>query len=404
MIMTNIIPAHQQPRLVRLYLYCGALAILAQNVAALASTAPLSLCQELGLNVEQLHRNIAVAGQVHLHHNFLNEKEIQVLLDDIKDLETKSGKFVPSGLSNTVKGSKQEFGQRDRMTASVPWWRDSIDNERLLTTEAAKVAQKLHALRAVLAQVLDRPTLLNAELEHECYYSKSTSGSTLARHMDERHEDLKGAKGWLLPSRRSISWLIYLSDEGWDLDRNGGALRTFHQPNKGPGGSQHDGNLQVGWLQATDTMTHPVYLDSWFPVNDDQDEPHCILYTITTENERNYLTRPWVNEGLLGMAVTDFLQARVKADADSSKPSNDLRLFISSTIASQFFLLEDRSAWEAGSDPEGAVATNIAPLRGLLVMFDSVSVPHQVEVVKQGTRIALAGWFHEVTQPFPGGM
>ena len=112
-IMSNyIIPAHQLPRgLVRLYLYCGVLAVLAQNVAALALTAPLSLCQELGLDIELLHGNIAVDGQVHLHHNFLNEQGIQVLLDDIKDLETKSGKVVASGLSNTVKGSKQEFGQ-----------------------------------------------------------------------------------------------------------------------------------------------------------------------------------------------------------------------------------------------------------------------------------------------------
>jgi len=105
------------------------------------------------------------------------------------------------------------------------------------------------------------------------------------------------------------------------------------------------------------------------------------------------------------MAVTDFLQACVKADADSSQPSNYFCFFISSTITSQFFLLEDRSAWEAGSDPEGAVATNIAPLRGLLVMFDSVSVPHQVEVTKQGTRIVLDRWFHKVTtRPIPGGV
>ena len=104
------------------------------------------------------------------------------------------------------------------------------------------------------------------------------------------------------------------------------------------------------------------------------------------------------------MAVTDFLQACVKADADSSQPSNYFCFFISSTITIQFFLLEDCSAWEAGSDPEGAVATHTVPLRSLLVMFDSLSSVHQVEVVKQGTRIALAGWFHEVTQPFPGGM
>ncbi len=106
------------------------------------------------------------------------------------------------------------------------------------------------------------------------------------------------------------------------------------------------------------------------------------------------------------MAVTDFLQACVKADADSSQPSNYFCFFISSTITSQFFLLEDCSAWEAGSDPEGAVATHTVPLRSLLVMFDSLSsVPHQVEVTQQGTRIVLDRWFHKVTtRPIPGGV
>ena len=113
------------------------------------------------------------------------------------------------------------------MTASVPWWRDLIDNEWLFTMEVAIVAQKVHALWAVLAEVLYRLTLLNAELGNECYYSKSTSGSTLARHMNEQHEDLKGAKGRLLLSQQSTSWLIYLSDKGWNLDRNGGRFERF---------------------------------------------------------------------------------------------------------------------------------------------------------------------------------
>jgi hypothetical protein len=28
-------------------------------------------------------------------------------------------------------------------------------------------------------------------------------------------------------------------------------------------------------------------------------------------------------------------------------------------------------------------------------------LPHQVEAIKEGNRIALAGWFHEATQEFP---
>ena len=37
--------------------------------------------------------------------------------------------------------------------------------------------------------------------------------------MDERHEELKGARGWTTRNRRSVSWLLYLSDDGWDDEK-----------------------------------------------------------------------------------------------------------------------------------------------------------------------------------------
>lgn len=369
------------------------MAVMVQKVDSLASSSSSSSksCEGLGIDVDQLQRFI-VAGQIYQHHNFLNEEEIQILLTDIGNLE-KKGSFLPSGLSNTVKGSMQDFGQQDRLTASVPWWTGALEGKE---TEVGVVAQKLQLLRKMLAQVLDRPSMLDTKWEHECYYSKSMPGSALPRHMDERHEELKGSKGWLLPSRRSISWLVYLSDPGWDLELNGGALRSYYQPNKGPGISQDGGNLQVGWLMASE-LSIPVYLDSWFPVVDQ--DPHCILYIASDNNQRNYLTRPWVNEGLHGLSVADFLQACAKNDADSAQKGR--LLFTSPTIAMQFILLEDRSGWSAGRDPQGSAVADTVPLRGSLVLFDSVSVPHQVEVIKEGTRVALAGWFHEETQSFP---
>jgi hypothetical protein len=376
------------------------MALMFQKVESLASStsssSSLSLsssksCEGLGIDVDQLQRFI-LAGKVFQHHNFLNEEEIQILLTDIENLE-KEGSFLPSGLSNTAKGSRQGFGQQDRLMASAPWWTGALEGKE---TEVGVVSQKLQLLRKMLAQVLDRPSMLDTKWEHECYYSKSMPGSALPRHMDERHEELKGSKGWLLPSRRSISWLVYLSDPGWDLELNGGALRSFYQPNKGPGVSHDGGNLQVGWLMDSESSI-PVYLDSWFPVLDQ--DPHCVLYTVSVNNQRNYLTRPWVNEGLQGLSVADFLQACAKNDADPAR--KDQLLFTSPTIAMQFILLEDRPGWDAGKDPQGSAVTDIVPTRGSLVLFDSVSVPHQVEVIKEGTRVALAGWFHEETQSFP---
>jgi Rps23 Pro-64 3,4-dihydroxylase Tpa1-like proline 4-hydroxylase len=66
--------------------------------------------------------------------------------------------------------------------------------------------------------------------------------------------------------------------------------------------------------------------------------------------------------------------------------------------------MEDRAAWDEGQDPRGSVVEDISPMKGSLVIFDSVTVPHQVEAIRKGRRIAMVGWFHEETQRFPEGL
>lgn len=86
-----------------------------------------------------------------------------------------------------------------------------------------------------------------------------------------------------------------------------------------------------------------------------------------------------------------------------------------------FLPLEDQAEWKRGLMPKGTAAVNVAPRGGTLVLFDSVTCPHEVLAVgalpsggvggtgDQGggdnahaeSRIALAGWFHEAQQPFP---
>ena len=266
--------------------------------------------------------------------------------------------------------------------------------------------------------------------------------------MDERHEELKGSKGYLKPSRRSISWLIYLSDPvDWTLRENGGALRSFPQKqfqvnqedsnnallNKVD--STHDGNLQIGWLlpddSGTTSATKRVYLDSWYPitstggVTNAQVDPsgattaaaatdniipeyHCILYTVNENsnndtNERQYITQPWLSDSIQGMTISDFINEFAKMDSSkNNRGEQQPMLFTSPQVAKRFALLEDRNLWDTtNGDPVGSYVEDIIPLRGSLVVFDSVTVPHQVEIIKNGTRIALAGWFHEATQSFP---
>jgi hypothetical protein len=374
----------------------------ATGSACIASSSNINH-NNLGLDVDRLRQTIA-SGRVYQQLDFLSPSQIVESLQEIRDLE-ESGAFERSGLSNTVKGQgRQNFGNTDRRTCVAPWWKDSLTGDTtMISVGNSTVAVQLQQLRTVLANVLVRPTLKDHTLAHECYYSTASTGSFLSRHMDERHEELKGAKGWLLPSRRSLSWLVYLSDPGWDLAENGGALRSFPQKtttSNQSSGSQHDGHLQVGWLiRPSIGSSQPVYMDSWYQPPGARDfEPHCVLYCVNIDKkDRVLLTNPWLTDTLQGMSVGDFVGNWVSRDALATSPS----LFLRTEDARQFTLIEDRAAWDEGRDPRGSVVEDISPVRGSLVIFDSVSVPHQVEEIRKGRRVALAGWFHEETQQFP---
>jgi len=368
------------------------------------------------------------SGRVYQHFDFLSEDEVQWLWTEIRALEANGG-FEISGLSNTAQGSNQAFDQqRDRKLCPVPWWVETLKGDKLTTTQASdkeamqRVASRIQELRTTLSTLLNRPTMLDDALAHECYYSMSATNSFLPRHMDERHEELKGAKGWLLPSRRSLSWLIYVSDpKEWTLEENGGALRTFPQQNvdasapSAPLTPGDNGNLQIGWLRkdndngnSKQSPPQPVYLNSWYPVatpgpsgEEAEQEPHCVLYTRNEKDSEEpiLLTRPWLTEALQGISVSDFLSQWSQLQSQD-EPTKD-GLFLTREYAQQFILIEDRVAWDSGAIPKGTIVEDLIPQRGSLVVFDSVLLPHQVETIKVGKRVALAGWFHEATQAFP---
>ena len=124
----------------------------------------------------------------------------------------------------------------------------------------------------------------------EISYTRFGPGAYLKRHNDERHEELKRTKGWSSPTRRSLSWLVYLQEEGWDMERDGGGLRTYQrraQP-EGAVGSSDDGDLQLGWLEATskDPFDRAVYMDSRI----EGIHGRCKLYTREGGGGRTYLT------------------------------------------------------------------------------------------------------------------
>lgn len=356
------------------------------RTATSACASDLTATSSLQLDVPRLQETVR-AGRVYQQYNFLTESQVAMILDEISVLQ-KQGAFARSGLSNAVR-KEQDFGAHDRSICVVPWWAESLtatyDNNHT-------VAVRLQQLRLALSDLLLRPTMSDATLAHECYYSVAGVGSVLPRHMDERHEEMKGVKGWLLPSRRSISWLVYLSDESWELSQNGGALRSFPQRNPIYGATtQHEGNLQIGWLQQDDSSI-PVFLDSWYAVRGSGvADLGCVLYRLDTAGNRVVITKPWLNDALQGISLADYLKEAGRRGT----------LFVEPNYYQRFALIEDRLEWDEDKIPAGAAIEDICPKRGSLVTFDSVLVPHQVEKIHRGQRIALAGWFHEETQRLP---
>ena len=125
-------------------------------------------------------------GALMVVSNWLPADLTVALRDDAVALE-KAGNFVVSGLSNTAKGAKQGFGAADRGVCAI---NPALGGNR---EARADFQNRLNGVIDTLKQELDRPGLQCREQ----YYSLSGPGARLARHMDERHEELKGARGSL---------------------------------------------------------------------------------------------------------------------------------------------------------------------------------------------------------------
>ena len=231
----------------------------------LATAAGLALAPPL--NLDKLHR-----GSVVVVRDWLPAELLRDLRADATSL-LEAGAFTSSGLSNTAKGGRdgQGFGDQDRSVCAVT---PDLEGNRAARAEFA----------ALLEDV--RQALIGAGWPVVCaeqYYSVSGTGATLPRHMDERHEELKGARGWVSSYRRSTSWLCYLCEPGWDEEGEagaGGALRAFVR--EGAAGSSacgaHEQNLQVGWLEEGAQHT-PVYLDCFVPVESSAFDPEAEVPT-----------------------------------------------------------------------------------------------------------------------------
>ena len=370
-----------------------------------------------------LHR-----GLPYVQENFIDESEVVKLRNYMASLENE-GLFKTVGLANRQRDtSGQTFGSSDRKVAAL----DSIYKMNEQVDSLRDISFKVNEMRNALSMLLKRPTLTSTQANHECYFSIYQPGAFLKRHLDEHHEALKGRTGYTSPSRRSISWLIYLSDE----NTQGGELRVFPQKefiasssynldigigNKGygsAGASNHAsnndnlndnknnnyGDLQIGWLKKKDPINksvilEPVYLDAWRnSLQKHSDEPSLALYILggrsCTKNECVSFTREYITKDIQ-IATTNKLPSILTSSSSSN-------IFINPNHHKDFRLIEDLNLWETGAKPSGSVTMDIKPKRAQLVMFDSVALPHEVLSINgDNNRYAIAGWFHELTQQIP---
>ena len=504
-------------------------------------------------------------GEIYVERGFLTPSQVAALREDIaalrkgyrsveKTTTTTTSKgtkffFKPSGLSNRVKGDQNIFGSSDRLTCTitpdlllVEEDHSKHPNVRLLVEK--KMEDVKRELEAALSPNTDasscnsnghhnaRPTTMEdtAETEHqnndplpytlglpqselelelaEMYYSISPGGSHLPRHQDERHEETKGTKGWINETRRSVSWLIYLNEDGWGrgTEKNtrtnassngtgegsgardaGTTQMTYYKSRhgrsvEGHGGElraycrkccseeyvlcgSNEGNLQVGWLRiespssssssSTVVEYEPVFLDSWVKTkalenesgppesneeaaySDDTLEWKAMsaLYRIRRDGipskrrgsnnpessksssgdpdhdenprkaVREYLSPPfgpnspsWPSEQIL--EPTDFAEALALQLSQEDQRSRFVGV---EDIVPHRGGIDDDDIGSGMSDGDSQTMeiVDVVPKGGTLVLFDSVTVPHEVLEVTKGTRLAIAGWFHEGQQDFP---
>ncbi len=290
-------------------------------------------------------------GRVHVERDFIDATLAQRLRADATLLQER-GLFRPDGLSRLGEAKeRQGFNRGDRQTYAGGWEASEGDSaaRRLL-------AGKLAALRREAALALRRPSMGRAgAVADERSYNWYEPGASLRRHGDEFHEETKGPRGWLLPTRRSLTWLLYLNKE-WRADE-GGALRAYERarPCDHAVGATDDGDVQVGWVGEDREV--PVFL------GEDQ-HGERVLYDST---------------GRVRGGCAAGVAPPLASIADAG-----VRLIRGSL---------DRNE----APPAGEAIQDIRPVAGTLLLFDSIAVPHEVlAVTAERPRVACTGWFHEL--------
>ena len=344
-------------------------------------------------------------GRIAVIPNFIPAQDILSLRSDAQALWN-DRKYTTDALASY--GASGAFDpSRDRAVLKLSQWQD----QTLGTYQTRqRLGSRMAALRADLAYHLDRPQLNQGlattqygQGSTEISYTRFGPGAFLKRHVDEHHEELKDTAGWAQPTRRSVSWLIYLNDKDWNASRDGGQLRCFERtilPSRSVSvGARPNGDLQLAWLRAlpysADPVERPVFLDARRPDN------KCAMYIVQDDSTSvQYITPDFESHPILYMAGGETMVKQLLLERHFA----DRFHFIEAPKSKLGDLLQarGRSAERESPAAEDELLADVTPIGGTLVLFDSVSLPHEVLATQDRERWATSGWFHEDQQPTRG--
>ena len=155
-------------------------------------------------------------GRVAVIDDFLARDVVAALRDDAEELWD-AGLYSAPTRDTKLKRKNERFVLRGSVWRDFGIGRGAARN---------KVAATMDKVRDACAARLGRADLQRTPpARHEFSYTRFAPGASLARHVDEHHEETKGTEGWRAPTRRSVTWLVYLNER----DIGGGRLRAYER-------------------------------------------------------------------------------------------------------------------------------------------------------------------------------
>jgi 2OG-Fe(II) oxygenase superfamily len=365
-------------------------------------------------------------GQIAVIPDFCSPQDLAVWQRDAHDLYDDQH-FVTDALATYGKSGLFD-PSKDRAVLKLGQWKNPTlgDHDARLA-----LGRRLSAVRSDFATHLERPGLVQRRQQctfadctalstssavyglgsTEISYTRFGPGASLARHVDEHCEELKHVAGWVQPTRRSLSWLLYLNNK-WNADLHGGCLRCFERSTDSSHavGSRQNGDLQIGWLRPSlgDDVSRPVFLDAQYGavnIKNGRYDHSCAMYiddprqpktTIGNSNNRVYITKSFPAHPTLFVTGGELLIRSVLFGEGSEE------------YARRFYYIEPPKSvvtewWQSrlarrsiGNNEERTL--EVPPMAGTLVVFDSVALPHEVLPTTTRERWAVSGWMHEDQQ------